>query len=152
MTEGLYVKSNPSVFAYAKPAPWRFQRESPIWKPFSVEASPVQGEVARRSRDGGAVCKKTIPQSSHTRSQLPLHKGAFLVRQYPDITISDIRALLFGRCFRYLFFLLIVSIPSAPPDTSNTALHSARLLPPPVCGLSVPLSPELVGCDGSVGS
>ena len=40
---------------------------------------PWEGEVAQRSCGGGVV-KETIPQSSHTRRQLPLHKGALKIK------------------------------------------------------------------------
>ena len=47
-----------------------------------TKASPVQGEVAQRSCDGG-VGKRTIPQFLRTQKQPPLHKGAFIGSSLP---------------------------------------------------------------------
>ena len=43
----------------------------------SPKASPVQGEVARHSRDGGVVTLNQINNPPPASREPPLHKGAF---------------------------------------------------------------------------
>ena len=81
-------EDNPPVSAHAETSPFTqgglFSFWSPQKRAFFILGSPVWGLRSRPGGDGfceaklGRVVKKTIPQSSHTRRQLPLHKGADL--------------------------------------------------------------------------